>query len=212
MDVVIIGAGGHGKVVLDVLRSAGKYRPIGYVDADTALSGTSVGGLPVLGPVNVLPRLRQQKVRDAIIAIGDNRTRVRYAALLRENGFELINAVHPAASVSPTAVLGVNVVIAAHATVCAEARVGDSAILNTAAVIDHECIIGEGAHIAPGALLGGRVRVGAFAFVGLGAHIIQCLSIGEHATVGAGAVVLRDVPPNATSVGVPARVIKQADQ
>ena len=208
MDVIIVGAGGHGKVVLDILRAAGAHRPVGFVDADTTLTGSIIGGLEVIGPTNTLPKLRQQKVRGAIIAIGDNRTRLRYAAMLREQGFEPINAIHPTASISPSATIGSNVVIAAQAAVCVDAQIGNSVILNTAAVVDHECVVAEGVHIAPGAHLAGRVRVGPCAFIGLGANIIQCLSIGEHATIGAGAVVLADIPPQATAVGVPARVVK----
>src|SRR5258707_11231661 len=103
MQVVIVGAGGHGKVVLDILRAAGEHEVAGFVDADTTLTGSRISGLPVFGPINVLPRLRQQKIRAAVIAIGDNRTRARYAALLRENEFDLVNAIHPAATVSATA-------------------------------------------------------------------------------------------------------------
>lgn len=210
--LVIVGAGGHGKVVLDIVRAAGLYEPVGFVDADPTLAGARVGGLPVFGPVNCLEKLRrQQGVRHAIGAIGDNRTRHRYAGLLRSEGFELVNAVHPAAFVSPTAVLGWNVVVAPHATVVTEAQVGDSAIINTAAVVDHECVVGTAAHVCPAAALAGRVRVGEFAFVGLGAKVIQCRSVGDHAVVGAGAVVIEDVPAFATVVGVPARVVKVAD-
>jgi len=207
-QVVIVGAGGHGKVVLDVLRAAGRFEPVGFLDADPSLAGQTVGGLPVLGAVNLLPKLRQQKVHAAIVAIGDNRTRMRYAALLREQGMELVTAVHPAAVVSPAAWLGANVVVSAGAVVCTEARVDDSAIVNTSAVVDHECHVGQAAHVAPAACLAGRVRVGPLAFVGIGAQVIQCRSVGEGATVAAGAVVIEDVPPFATAVGVPARVIK----
>ncbi len=210
MDVIIVGAGGHGKVVLDILRAAGKDKPIGFVDADASLVGTNIGGLPVLGLPNILPRLRQQKARGAIIAIGDNRTRLEYAGVLKEQGFELINAIHPTASIAPTATLGVNVVISAQATVCTEVTLGDSVIVNTAAVVDHECLVAPGVHVCPGAHLAGRVRVGEGSFIGLGANIIQCLTIGEFATIGAGAVVIVDVPDHATVVGVPARVIKKA--
>jgi UDP-perosamine 4-acetyltransferase len=209
MQILIIGAGGHGKVVLDILRAGGRYEPVGYLDADPALAGTTVGGLPVLGAANLLPKLRQQqKVRSAIVAIGDNRTRARYAQLLREQGFELINAVHPSAVVSPTARLGANVVVAAGAVICTEAVVGDSTIINTAAIVDHEVQVGDATHVSPGVCLAGRVRVGASAFLGIGAQVLPCLSVGEGATVGAGAVVIRDVPPFATAVGVPARVVK----
>lgn len=208
LSLLIIGAGGHGKVVLDIVRAAGVYEPVGFLDADPVLAGTTCGGLPVLGPVSLLPKLRGPKARHAIVAIGDNRTRHRYASIVREHGLALAGAVHPSAVVSPGATLGENVVIAPHATVCTEARVDDLAIINTAAVIDHECRIGMVAHIGPGALLAGRVRVGALAFVGMGAKVIQCRAVGQGATVGAGAVVIDDVPDFATAVGVPARVIK----
>ncbi len=187
-----------------------EYRPVGFIDGDANLAGTSVGGLPVLGHVNLLPKLWQKKVRAAVVAIGDGRVRESYAKVMEESGFTLVNAIHPAACVSPTATLGKNVVIAAGAVVCTEARVADSAIINTSAVVDHECEVGRAAHVCPGVLLAGRVRIGNGAFIGLGAKVIQCLSVGDYAVVGAGAVVIQDVPAGATVVGIPARVIKVA--
>jgi UDP-perosamine 4-acetyltransferase len=210
MDVVIVGAGGHGKVVLDILRCSNAHRVAGFLDADTTLADTEIAGVPVLGQVNLLPRLKHQRIRGAIIAIGDNRVRASYAKLVQDAGLELISAIHPAASVSETAEVGRNVVIAAGAVVCTHVKLGDSVIVNTAAVIDHECEIGEGAHICPGALLAGRVRIGQGAFIGLGARVLPCLCVGEHSTVGAGATVIRDVPPAATVVGTPARALRPA--
>jgi UDP-perosamine 4-acetyltransferase len=209
METLIIGAGGHGKVVLDILRAGDLYRPVGFVDADPKLAGTVVGGLPVFGGIQLLNKLRQQhRIKVAIIGIGDNRARCGYVKTLDDHGLPLINAIHPAAGVSPSAKLGRNVVVAAGAVVCTEATIADLAIINTRAAVDHECEIGLAAHICPGANLAGRVRIGARAFVGLGANIIQCLAVGDDATVGAGAVVLRDVPAGATAVGVPARIVK----
>lgn len=211
METLIIGAGGHGKVVLDILRAGGKYRPVGFVDADPKLANTHVGGLPVFGAIHLLNKLKQQhRLKSAIIAIGDNRARCGYLQTVEDHELEIINAVHPSASISPTAVMGRNVVIAAHAVVSTETVVSDLAIINTAAIVDHECTIERASHICPGVHLAGRVHIGAGAFIGLGANVIQCLSIGENATVGAGAVVLRDVPAGATVVGVPARIIKTA--
>jgi len=210
MDVVIVGAGGHGKVVLDILRASNnpKLRVLGFLDADPALVGTSINDIPVLGPIHHISKLRQHRITGAIVAIGDNRARFSYAKYLHDEGIELISAVHPRAIVSSTAKTGRNVVICAGATVCADAQIGDSVILNTGCIVDHECEIGESAHICPAAALAGRVSIGAGAFVGLGAKIIQCRTVGEHATIGAGAVVIEDIPANATAVGVPARVIK----
>ena len=209
MDTFIIGAGGHGRVVLDILRGGRAHRVVGFLDANVTLAGCEIAGVPVLGSINHLQKLAtQHRVRHAIVAIGDNRVRRGYAKLVEDAGLELINAIHPSATVSPSASIGRNVVIAAGACVCTEASVGDCAIINTHAVVDHECEIGEGVHLCPGVVLAGRVRIGDGAFVGMGAKVIQCRTIGEEATVGAGAVVLNDVPPCATVVGVPARIIK----
>ncbi len=161
----------------------------------------------MLGGINLLPKLRRQNVRCAIAAIGDNRIRRSYAQMLRNHDFELINAIHPSAVVSPTATLGLNLMIAAGAVIGTDAKIADSCIINTNCVVDHECELADAVHICPGALLAGRVRVGAGAFIGLGAKILPCLQIGQDATVGAGAVVLQDVPANTTVVGVPARVL-----
>jgi UDP-perosamine 4-acetyltransferase len=210
MDVIIAGAGGHGRVVLDILRAANEYTVVGFLDANQDLHGAEIAGVPVLGNLNLLFKLKSKKIGGAIVAIGDNRIRASYAEKLGAAGLKLINAVHPSAVVSPTAQLGCNLVIAAGAIVCTDAKIADSAIINTAAVVDHECEIGEAAHIAPRVCLAGRVTVGEGAFVGIGANVLPCLRIGEHAIVGGGTLVRRDVPAGATVVGVPGRIIKTA--
>lgn len=207
MDIVLIGAGGHGRVVLDILRHSRSNNIVGFLDADPTLTGTSIDGVDVLGPVNLLPKLKREKVRGAIVSIGDNRTRRTYAGEVEAAGLELITAFHPKATMAPGVDLGRNVVVCAGAIICPGARVADHVILNTACVIDHECSIGPAVHVCPGALLAGRVTVGAEAFIGIGATVIQCLKIGAGATVGAGAVVIRDVEDGAKVVGVPARQI-----
>lgn len=207
MKAIIIGAGGHGRVVLDILRLVGEVEPVGFVDADNSRAGAVVDGLPVLGAINMLPKILKQDVRAAIVAIGDNRIRLSYAGIVKEHGLEMISAIHPRALISPTAKIGTNVVIAAGAILSTNAHVADSCIINTGAIIDHECRIGAGVHICPGVLLAGRVEVETGAFVGLGAKVLPCLRIGAHATVGAAALVREDVPAHATVVGVPARVI-----
>ncbi len=207
MDTLVVGAGGQGRVVVEILRAQGQANPVGFIDADPALVGKKVMGIEVLGHLNVLPRVRQRKLRHAIVAIGDNTARESYCKILVENGFELINAIHPSAVVSPSASLGKNVVIAAGAVIGTESKIGDGVLVNTGAVVDHECNIAPFAHICPGAILAGRVTIGKGCFIGMGSKIIQCLTIGEGATLGAGAVVIKDIPANATAVGVPAKIV-----
>ena len=209
-DVIIIGAGGHGKVVLDILVAEGKYRPVGFVDNNPSLMDSYVCGLPVLGPINALPRLRRQRIRHAIIAIGDNRQRLVHRGLVERDGFDVVTTIHPTAYVSPRATVGRGVVVAPGAQVIVEAEIGDLVILNTSSIVDHECLVGDAAHLCPSAALAGRVRVGRGAFIGIGAKVIQCRSVGDFAVVGAGAAVIYDVPDHATAVGVPARVVKTA--
>ena len=211
MGTIIVGAGGHGRVVLDILRQAHQTDPVGFIDSNPTLRGHEVDGIGVLGSLPDLPELRQRLgINAAIVAIGDNATRDRYANLLKSQGLRLVNAIHPKASVADTARMGRNIVVAAGAVICAHCRVSDSCVINTASIVDHESFLGRAAHICPGARLAGRVIVEDLAFVGIGATVIQCVTIGRNSTVGAGAVVLRNVEPFTTVVGVPARRLESA--
>lgn len=207
---VIVGAGGHGRVVLDILLSARRYRPIGFLDSNPALHGRRMDGLPILGDLSALGGLAAQGIGSAIIAIGDNGTRRGFADQVEGAGFELINAVHPSANLAHNVTLGRNVVICAGALVCAHCQIGDSAILNTGCIIDHETMVGTAAHICPGSRIAGRVTIESGAFIGIGATVLQCLRIGYDSIIGGGAVVTRDVDPLTTVVGVPARSVKCA--
>ena len=209
MKCVIVGAGGHGRVVLDILLQAREHEVVGFIDSNSALTGRRVDGKTVFGNLEVLPHWQKKlSVDAAIVAIGDNGIRRDFAEKCQQMGLILVNAVHPSANIAPSATIGSNVVIAAGALVCAHCHVGDSVILNTGCIVDHESMIGHGTHVCPGARLAGRVIVGSDAFVGIGATVIQNLKIGHHAVVGAGAVVIREVRPMATVVGVPAQEVK----
>ncbi len=207
MNVVIVGAGGHGRVVLDIITNSHQFQAAGFLDANRALTGQIVDGLPVLGDLSHADKLIPEGITGAIVAIGDNAIRGEYAQRLEKAGLNLVCAIHPHASLAGTAHIGRNVVIAAGAHVCAHARIGDSVILNTGSIVEHESRIENTAHICPGVRLAGHVTVQRGAFVGIGATVIQNITIGEGATVGAGAVVLEDVAAQATVVGVPARVV-----
>lgn len=207
---VVMGAGGHGRVVLDILLSARQYQVIGFLDSNPALHGRRMDGLPVLGDLSALPDLKAQGIGAAIVAIGDNGVRRGVADQIERSGFELINAIHPSANLAHNVRLGRNTVVAAGALVCAHCQVGDSVILNTGCIVDHETMIGTAAHICPGARVAGRVTIESGAFVGIGATILQGVRIGFEAVVGGGAVVIRDVEPLTTVVGVPARTVHNA--
>ncbi len=205
--VVGIGAGGHAKVVIDILRLMGGYEIVGLLDADKELWGTDVLGVRVLGDDSLLPQLHGQGVRDAFIGVGtvgDTKPRVRLYESARKQGFRIIRAVHPRAVVAPSAAIGQGPTVMAGAVINPDARLGDHVIVNTGAVVEHDCVIGDHAHIATGAVLAGTVSVGRGAHVGAGAAVRQGITIGEWAVIGAGAVVVRDVPAGTTVVGVPA--------
>lgn len=206
---IILGCGGHGRVVLDVLMNSGTHQVVGFVDSNTALRGRRMDGIEVVGTPDELPRVRDENDANyAIVAIGDNGVRRAFADRAESLGFELINAIHPSAHLARNVSLGRNIVVAAGALVSAHCQVGDSVILNTGCIVDHESLIGTGTHVCPGARLAGRVTVESGAFVGIGATIIQNIRVGYEAVVGAGAVVVNDVAPLSTVVGVPARQLK----
>lgn len=209
--LLILGAGGHGRVVLDILLQAAGGRVVGFLDNNADIHGRRVDGFPVLGAIDDLPDLAAEHAIDAVVvAIGDNGVRRGLARQVEAAGIALASAVHPSATLARNATLGRNVVICAGVVVCAHCQIGDSVILNTGCIIDHQTMIGEGSHICPGVRIAGRVTVEPGAFVGIGATIVPKVTLGCESVVGAGAVVIEDVPALTTVVGVPARPIKAA--
>ncbi len=212
--VIGVGASGHARVVMDSLWRMGGYEPVGLLDYNEHLWGTTLLGVPVLGYTELLPGLAAQGIRHAFIgfgSLGDPRPRQQMYALLQEHGFTLVNAIHPRATCSPFAEWGSGAIIMAGAVVNAAARLGVNVIVNTGAIVEHDCVIGDHVHIATGARLAGGVQVGSGAHIGIGASVIQRVQVGQRAVVGAGAVVVADVPERVVVVGVPARVVRQLD-
>jgi sugar O-acyltransferase (sialic acid O-acetyltransferase NeuD family) len=208
LEILILGAGGHGEVVADVVRAgATGHLLAGFLDDDRALAGKLISDLPVLGTLASLPAHRAAAV---IVAIGDNRARADAFERAVALGVEIITAVHPRATISPRAEVGRGALVLAGVVVNPGSRVGDDVILNTGCTVDHHCFIAPHTHIAPGAHLGGNVHVGIGALIGIGAAVLPGRAVGEWAVVGAGAVVTADVPDGALVVGVPARAVKAA--
>lgn len=205
--LVIVGAGGHAKMVLEAIRAQGAFEPVGLVDPHPPAD--SVLGARVIGGDEVLPRLRAEGVAFAFVALGGNAARERIGAALRGMGFGLATIVHPSAVLLPSATVGQGIIVMPRAVIGAEARVEDLAIVNTAAVVEHDNLIGRAAHVAPGAALAGTVRVGARALVGVGSAVRPGVAIGEDAVIGAGSAVVADVPAGATVGGAPARPLRR---
>ena len=208
MRAVGIGAGGHARVLLEVLQSRGDVEIVGLLDADTNLKGSEVLGVNVLGGDELLEQLHRDGVRHAFMGVGgtrDNSSRRRLFELAHKSGFQLLSVIHSSAVVSPSATLGEGTCLCPGAIVAAGARLGRNVIVNTGAVVEHDCELGDHVHIASGAVLAGGVSVGAGAHVGAGASVKQGVRIGREALVALGAAVVDDVPDGVAVAGVPAR-------
>lgn len=209
MKIVIIGASGFGKEVLDLLRNKPDNDIVGFIDKDEKLSGSKINGVPVLGNDAMLARLNSEGVSSAVVAIGDFRIRRRLFDLSSEYGYELINVIHPSAYISQSVELGRGIIIYGGVVINTNVHIGDNVLLNSGATIGHDTKIEDDVNINPGVDIAGKVLIKRGAYIGIGASVIENITIGEESIVGAGTVVIRDIPDNVVATGVPAKVIKQ---
>jgi sugar O-acyltransferase (sialic acid O-acetyltransferase NeuD family) len=209
--IVIVGASGHAKVVIDIVEQAGCFEIAGLVDRDSVI-GSRVCGYPVLGREEQLPALaRDHDLLGLLIAIGDNYVRSQVADRVGGTcpGLPLVSAVHPRATIARDVTIGAGTVIMAGAVVNPGCKIGLGCILNTNSSLDHDCRMDDFSSLAPRVAIGGNCRIGSHSAIGIGTTVIHGISICEHVVVGAGSTVLGDVMPCHVVYGTPARVIRR---
>jgi len=206
--VIVIGASGHAKVIIDMLEKQGRKEVAFIIDDNPALKGKTLFGYPVAGPRSELHELaRQENVKQAIVAIGNNNIRVEIAAWLESADFSLVTVVHPSAQIGRGAVIAAGTVVMAGVVINSDSTVGKNVVINTGATVDHDCRIGDGVHVAPGCHVCGGVVIGDGTLLGAGTTIIPNVRVGQNVIVGAGSTLIQDVPDGAKVAGSPAREI-----
>ncbi len=214
IEIVIIGSGGFGREVLDVFHACNQvnqtYDILGFVvDQEFGSPGTIVNGKPILGGFDWLERnAGHVKV---ICGVGAPQERYRLVSSAKNLGCEFTTVIHPSVIMTDWIEMGVGNVITAGCTLTNQIKLGDHVHLNLGCTIGHDVVIESFVTTAPGVHVSGNVKIGQGASIGTGVNIIEKVTIKDWATVGAGAAVISDVPPNATVVGVPARVVKTKD-
>ena len=200
----VMGAGGHGKVVVDALRSQGQIVEA-FFDDNSDLIGTLINGVKVVGRISDALGQRSETHR-LHIAIGSNAVRAKLATGF---GQRWGSAIHRKAWLSDGAKVSEGAMIGAHAIVQCDSEIGSHTIINTAAVVEHDVRVSSFVHLAPGTIVGGGAAIAEGAFIGIGAIILPGIKVGKWSTIGAGAVVTCDVPDGTTVVGIPAREVNR---
>lgn len=211
---VILGGGGHARVIIDCLLAGGVGRPCAVLDADPSVWGTSLLDVPIRGGDEMLLELVQGGATQFVVglgSVGDNRPRGRLFALGLSCGLTPLTVRHPSSVCSTWASLGAGSVLFPAAVVNAGASLGKNVIVNSGAIVEHDCRIDDHVHVASRACLCGTVRVDEYAHIGAGANVRQGLAVGPGAIVAAGAVVIEDVPAWTVVGGVPAKVLRHVE-
>ncbi len=211
--VLIIGASGHAKVIIEAIGFNKEYEVWGLIDSYKEIGGRLMG-YEILGTEDSIPKLVKQGITKGIIAIGDNWTRYQMYTKVKKLApdFEFITVVHHSATISPSAKIGKGTVILAGVKINTHAEVGEFCILNTNSSFGHDCKMADFSSIAPGVTVGGNVNIDFCTAISLGANIIQGVDIGKHSIIGAGSLILNDVDDFRLVYGVPAKEIKTIEK
>ncbi|WP_246943880.1 acetyltransferase [Bacillus pinisoli] len=207
MNIVIIGHGGHSKVVSDIILATEGIQVLGYLDHKYKTK--EVINNFICAPISEVREIKENNddVR-FVMAIGDNRVRKEIIETLDLSSDDFISLLHPTASISSSAKIGYGTVVMPNAVINADAVIGCHSIINSAAIVEHDCYLGDFVHLCPNSTLAGAVKVESGCMIGSGATIIPNKTIGEWTVVGAGATVIDHLPRNSKAVGTPARIIE----
>jgi sugar O-acyltransferase (sialic acid O-acetyltransferase NeuD family) len=210
-NILILGAGGHAKVIVDIVELEGKYNLIGIIDQNLAEKKPLLG-YPLLGKEEDLPKLiKEYAIKGIIIAIGDNFIRSKAAARLKENYPELSfpYAIHPKTIIARDVKIGEGTVIMAGVSVNPGSTIGSFCILNTNSILDHDSSMGNFSSLAPGVTVGGDCKIGNYSAIGIGATLLHGIQIGEHSVIGAASLVSKAIPSYTVAYGLPAKEIRK---
>jgi sugar O-acyltransferase, sialic acid O-acetyltransferase NeuD family len=205
--ILLIGAGGHCGVVLDMLLSNKEFDVAGIVDIKDRV-GSKVLGVPVIGTDSDMPRLFKKGIKNCFVtvgSIGDPRVRVKLCNMAERIGFIFPNLISPRALVSINATLGSGNYIAPGVIINTGADIGSHCIINTGAIVEHDCTIGNFVHLSPGSILSGDVTIGNYSHIGTGSVVIQNLKIGAKVVIGAGSVVAKNIRKGMIAYGNPCK-------
>lgn len=205
-ELVIIGAGGHARVVADTVIAMGISLK-GIIDIEYHGQKEEIMGCPVLGGLEFIEQLEPAEAALAI-AVGDNTQRSHYYTLFKQKGFSFPPLIHPTAVVSKFSYISDGTFINAGAIINSGAKIGQNCIINSGSIIEHEVSLGMHCHICPGVKIGGRVVVGDNSFIGIGTSIIDYIKVGSNVIVGAGSVIIKNIEPSCSYAGVPGKKIK----
>ncbi len=198
-SILIYGAGGHAKAVMEMVNAIGSFHVAGIID-DNVPAGSRVLDIPVLGSRGILVQLVEKGIKQAANGVGgiiDIAIRVKLFLLMEDTGLTFPALLHPRATVEPSASIGEGVQVFANAYIGSSSVLNPRCMVNTNAVVSHDCRIGSYTHIAPGALLAGHVQVGERSLVGMGVTTAIGIRIGDNVRIGNGAIVYADVPDKA---------------
>jgi sugar O-acyltransferase (sialic acid O-acetyltransferase NeuD family) len=213
-SIVILGAGGFGREVLDIIIAQNKvskrWKILGFVDEDPELEGKVLNGYPVLGSFDWFSKIDLKEIR-VVCAIGDNISKKKVVEKAKGLGLRFANVVHPSVIMTEFVTLGEGVIICAGCILTNQITIGNHVIINLDVTIGHDSIIEDFCTLSPGVHISGRNKIGEGANVGTGAVTIQGIVIGRWSIIGAGAVVAQDIPDKVVAVGVPAKPIKQVE-